>query len=47
MVKIGDIYLGGAEVSSDQRKFNTGIGFFLATESKISNTLSFEDRKWK
>jgi hypothetical protein len=47
MVKIGDIYLGGADGSSDQRIFNSGIGFFLATDSKISNTLLFENKKWE
>ncbi|HZK70729.1 MAG TPA: hypothetical protein VFD03_04295, partial [Clostridia bacterium] len=47
MVKIGDIYLGGAEGSSTQLIFNSGIGFFLETDSKISNTLPFENGKWE
>lgn len=47
MVKIGDIYLGGAEGSSDKRIFNSGISFFLAADSEISNILSFENGIWE
>lgn len=45
MVKIGDIYLGGAEIYNNQI-YNSGVSFFLTNDSKISNTLLFENGKW-
>lgn len=47
MAKIGDIYLGGAEGFYNQKVFNSGIGFFLITDSKISKTVSFENGNWE
>jgi len=45
MVKIGDIYLGGAEIYNNQI-YNSGVSFFLTNDSKISNMLPFENGKW-
>ncbi|MHC1755859.1 MAG: hypothetical protein AB9861_10615 [Methanosarcina sp.] len=45
MVKIGDIYLGGEEIYNNQI-YNSGVSFFLTNDSKISNTLPFENGKW-
>ena len=45
MVKIGDIYLGGADIYNDNI-YKSGVGFFLTDDSKISNTLPFENGKW-
>lgn len=46
MAYIGSIYLGGIE-NSIENAFNSGVGFFLYSESKFNHIYYFEDGTWE
>lgn len=46
MPSLGDIYFGGSEGNKDNVIYNSGIGFYLKSTSKISRKLKF-DNNWE
>jgi hypothetical protein len=48
MAFLGSLYLGGTEGSPDSGTvFNSGVGFFLSSESKEKALFFFEDDRWE